>query len=72
MVGPRRLDTRTKLKESRTFTYDINGRKYTFVADYVDGGIPYGRCQKLRKWGRLYDSYIQFEGGEIVLAKRIS
>lgn len=51
--------------------YEINGRKYTFVVDCTDGGVPYGFCKRLGEWGWLYDDHIQFESGKVTLAKRI-
>ena len=72
MEKVRRLDNSTKLKNPYTSIYDINGRKYTFTIEYTDGGVPYGFCRKLNEWGWLYDSYIQFKSGKLILAKRIS
>ena len=54
------MDEKTKLEERHTIKYDINGRTYSFAVDCTDGGIPYGYSSILRKWGWLYNKFIQF------------
>ena len=52
-------------------SYIINGRKYTFVNIHMDGGVEYGYCKRIRKWGWLFPNFIQFEDGDVQLAERL-
>lgn len=51
---------------------NVNGRIYSFIVRKIDGGVPYGFCKKLRKWGWIHDDYIQLEDGVIHRSKIVS
>lgn len=71
MYNHKQLDGKTKLEERHTVKYDVNGRTYSFAVDCTDGGVPYGFCSRLKRWGWLYSHYIQFESGEYLQAKLV-
>lgn len=52
-------------------TYNISGKLYSFDVTCTDGGIPYGYCKKLKKWGWLFKGYIQLDDGQILIAKEV-
>lgn len=55
-----------------TMCYEISGRKYVFKDVRIKLGIPYGYNERKRGWAWLFPKYIQFEGENPVVAKRIS
>ena len=59
-------------RESMTMVYEINGRRYTFADVHHESGYLRGYCKMRKKWGWLFDNYIQLDGEDITFATRIS
>lgn len=60
------------LKVRDQLIYDINGYNYYFVNLKYEAGYLKGYNHKKKKWAWLFDTYIQFEGESIVLAKLVN
>lgn len=57
--------------EYASATYVINGRRYTFKPVQIKDGYQYGYCSKRKKWAYLFDSYLQFDGEDPIIAEKI-
>lgn len=50
--------------------YVVNGRKYVFVVDGIDGGSLFGHSSRGEKRAYLHEKFFQIEGENLIASER--